>query len=117
MRTSMVVVLLGLALAGCKTSGDIRARHIEQKAMSARSVQDIAGCIALAMGGHGLEVSKEDIPHGIAVTVSMRPAGVKTVVDVFDVEDLGDQRSVTLYSVAGKRGEPRPLSGPAAKCV
>lgn len=116
MRVFLTVALLSLALAGCKTSGDIRARQIEQVATSAKSVDELAGCIALALSGHGMEIGQEKIAGGIAVTIAMRNAGIKTMTDVFDIVDHGADRSVTLFSVAGKRAR-KPLGGPAAKCI
>ena len=116
MRVFLTIALLSLTLAGCKTSGDIRARQIEQVATSAKSVDELAGCIALAMSGHGMEIGQEMIAGGIAVTIAMRNAGIKTVTDVFDIVDRGADRTVTLFSVAGKRSS-KPLGGPAAKCI
>lgn len=117
MRVAATALLASLTLAGCATSGDIRARHVAQTSESQRSVNDIAGCIALRFAGNGLEVGREQIANGISVTLSSRVTGVKSVMDVFDVIDRGDRRVVTLQSVAGRPGEVGAISGPARECL
>lgn len=117
MRAAAIAILAAMTLAGCATSGDIRGRHVAQTSDSQRAVNDIAGCIALAFAGKGLEVGKEPIANGVSVTLSSRVTGIKTVMDVFDVVDRGDRRTVTLQSVAGRPGVVGPISGPARDCL
>lgn len=106
-----------LAIGGCKTAGDIRARHLAGQASSTKPVDELAGCVALAVTGRGIEIGKETLPNGVSITAAMRVAGVKTVMNVFDIEDLGSERRVSLYSVGGK-GAPSPtIAGPAGKCI
>lgn len=117
MRIAIMTMSLCLALGGCKTSGDLRTRQIYEQSETIRSVDDVAGCIALAIAGREIEIGKEIIPNGIAITMAMRPAGVKTVMNVYDIVDLGQARRVTLYSIGSRNEQPRPIDGPAAKCI
>ncbi|WP_156350057.1 hypothetical protein [Sphingomonas sp. Leaf20] len=107
-----------MALTGCKTSGDIRERQVRAQSTSAKSVDVIAGCIALnAAPERGVEVSKADIPNGVSIAQSVRVAGVKSVVAVWDIEDLGTSRRVTLYVVNKSNRATSSIEGPAANCL
>ncbi|BCI70017.1 hypothetical protein SPKIRA_08470 [Sphingomonas paucimobilis] len=103
--------------SGCKTSGDLRVKNVLGRSETTQSVQAVAGCIALAISGRGIEISQEPIPNGTAVSAAMRVTGVKSVINVYDIEDLGERRRVTFYGVGGQGGEGRPITGPAAKCI
>lgn len=105
-------------LAGCKTTGDIRSRTMLQQSASTKSVPEIAGCLALrAAPGQGVEIGTQALRNGMSVSQSQRVAGIKSVVSVWDVEDLGTQRRVTFY-VAYHTDKPvGPISGLAASCV
>lgn len=116
MRRTVGLILIG-ALVGCKSAGDLRGRGAYAQATSERSVKDLAGCIALAASGREIEIGQETLPNGVAVTAAMRPAGVKTVVNVYDIEDFGSNRRVSLYAVGSNRKSPGPLPSKVAACM
>lgn len=113
-----LVIFAGLiALTGCKTAGDLRARGPIAEVTTSKSTSEVAGCIALAVATSGVETEKHALANGVAVTTSMRVGGIKTVMDLYEVEDLGVHRRVTVFSVGG-RGPAQPvISGPAASCI
>lgn len=114
----ILVVIAGLlAVGACKTPGDVRSRHVAAQVTSAKSTSEIAGCIALVASGPGQEIGKQDLPNGIAVTVSMRVAGIKTVMSVYDIEDAGSVRRVAVYNVGGSDAPKATIQGPARSCV
>lgn len=116
MRVTVAVLAL-LALAGCKTTGDVRARNLVERSITSRAVSEVTGCIALAATGRQIELGSDPLPNGTAITISMRVAGIKTVMSVYDIEDFGSDRRVTLYSVGGNTVSPKPISGKAASCL
>ncbi len=116
MRMQIAMITLA-ALAGCKTAGDVRVNNLAERSETSRTVADVTGCIALAAAGRQIEIGSEDLPHGKSISMSMRVAGIKSVLSVYDIEDLGGMRQVSLYSVGGKVGSPRPISGKAAACL
>lgn len=116
MRVTVTVLAL-MALTGCKTTGDVRGRNLVERSITSRGVSEVAGCIALAATGRQIEIGSDPLPNGTAITISMRVAGIKTVMSVYDIEDFETNRRVTLYSVGGNTTSPKPISGKAAACL
>lgn len=113
-----LILAAAVTLSGCKTTGDIRSRTMLQRSSSSKSVSEIAGCLALrAAPERGVETGSEPIPNGISVSQSQRVAGVKSVVSVWDVEDLGTERRVTFYVVYKSSKPVGPIAGAAAACI
>jgi hypothetical protein len=116
MRMQIAMITL-VALAGCKTASDVRVRSLVERSETSRTVPDVAGCIALAATGRSIEIGSEELPRGKSISISMRVAGIKSVLSVYDIEDIGPMRRVSLYSVGGNAAVPRSISGKALACL
>lgn len=94
----IVVIAAAAAVSGCATVADLRDRTPTVERSSARSVQEIAGCVSQKLSKQrGVSVASTPLQTGTSITVTGMLASSPVTYAVFDVEDLGQQRRLRLF--------------------
>lgn len=115
-KSGLVMVLI--AIAGL-ASGPALAKEPRSVDLSPKSVQDLTACIVVDLAeSRGYEIIKAPTLKGVEVKLRFRVVGVAATAATFDIEDLGDQRQLTIYATGKETGAPRVLASKARKaCI
>lgn len=111
--------LIFLAFAGAiAAAGPVAAKDPRSVDMSARSLNDLAGCIVLRLADtRGYEIAKAPLANGVEIRLKFRVAGVGATAATFLVEDLGEQRRLTIFATGKSNGAPRVFAERTRECV
>jgi hypothetical protein len=89
--------LLLLALAGCVSVGDLRAKPAMYEGTSAKPVNEVSGCVAAALqNGFGVLVNTVPLPDGVSIIQSAHaPQGITPFV-IADVRTVGSGTTMAI---------------------
>jgi hypothetical protein len=112
------IATIGLGLAAALSSAPISAKEPRSVDLTAKSVSELAGCIALKLTEtSGYEVQKTVDAAATEIRLKFRVMGVAATAATFRVEDLGANRQLTIYATGKETGAPRMIAANVRRCA
>jgi hypothetical protein len=101
------------------SSAALAAKEPRFTSESGKSLDDLAGCIALQVAeSRGYELQKIATPAGVTLKMKFRVGGIAATAATFEIEDLGDRRRMRIFATGKANGAPRTIAGHAlAECA
>lgn len=103
-----LIVLVSIAAVGCVSANDVRERPEIGRYSTLKSVAEVGNCLNMALSRTPGAITKTvEIEGGISLLEMVQVAGSRSVLSTIDIVDAGQNRTVSVHSMAKVKAENR----------